>query len=123
MGDALQLRFRHAAGDLGPFPFPDTASVQEVKEKVLSAWPTEGPFAAEAPPATAADLRFILSGKFLEAGKSLRDYRRDMGDMGEIVTMHLLVRPPGTGGGKGGGGGGPAANAAGEPKGCGCAIC
>jgi len=132
MGDTLQLRFRHQAGDLGPFPFPDTTSIQEVKEKVLAAWPTEGPFTSEAPPSSAADLRFILSGKFLEAGRPLRDYRRDMGDLGDVVTMHMLVRAPGsTSSGKGGSGGGgkgagagaaPAAGIAGEPKGCGCAI-
>ena len=35
----LQVRFRHANGDLGPYSFQDTQLLSEVKEKLVAEWP------------------------------------------------------------------------------------
>ena len=37
--EQLTLRFRHHDGDIGPLTFPDSATIGEVKDKVISEWP------------------------------------------------------------------------------------
>ncbi len=37
--EAVQVRFRHTAGDLGPFQFSESASVQSLKDRVFAEWP------------------------------------------------------------------------------------
>jgi len=93
----VQLRFRHTAGDIGPISFHDSVSIQQVKEKVVAEWPKDGPLTKEAP-SQAGDLKLIMSGKFVEATKLLRDYRKDMGEVkpDTIVTMHIVIRPTST---------------------------
>ena len=65
----------------------------QVKDTVLSKWPTEGPFASETP-AGPGEVKLILGGKFVDDTRALFDYRKDMGDPEKdtIVTMHLVVR-------------------------------
>lgn len=95
--EAVQVRFRHTAGDLGPFQFPETASVQSLKDRVFAEWPkgmqlftwvhqhiwkatvwcstqphdADGLWSKE-PPQQAGDVRLILSGKFLDSSKVLK---------------------------------------------------
>jgi len=92
--DTVQLRFRHTSGDVGPYSFPLGHTILQVKEGVFSQWPREGPLSKENP-SSAADLRILCAGKFLDNAKILRDYSKEMGDpeSGSIVTMHILVRP------------------------------
>jgi hypothetical protein len=118
MSDEVNLRFRHTQGDVGPSKFAVTTSILNVKERVLSLWPKEGPLAAEHP-TSAADIKLILAGKITDNAKTLQDYKREMGEYTpeSIVTMHLVVRPPTA----------PKAGATGapdtkEPKGCSCCI-
>lgn len=113
----LQLRFRHTALDLGPFPFPEGNSIQQVKDKLLTMWPTDGPLAKEVP-SSSAEIKLIFNGKFLDGAKALKDYKKEMGELlpDSIVTMHLLVRP--SVGSKTSG----AAASEDAPKGCACAI-
>lgn len=44
MGDGaeaeLQIKFRHVLGDVGPFAFQDSASIQSVKETIYTRWPS-----------------------------------------------------------------------------------
>jgi hypothetical protein len=37
------VRFRHVAGDIGPFKLPPHTTVEEMKEKLLEAWPLGAP--------------------------------------------------------------------------------
>jgi hypothetical protein len=37
------IRFRHTLGDIGPFQFESTSSVQSVKEELFSRWPAGRP--------------------------------------------------------------------------------
>ncbi|KIZ02597.1 Membrane-anchored ubiquitin-fold protein 3 [Monoraphidium neglectum] len=76
------------------FDVQESFTVQQVKEAAFTQWPTEGPLSKENP-TTAADLRLLCAGKFLENSKTLKEYRKEMGDpeAGTIVTMHVLVRP------------------------------
>lgn len=100
MGDAadaeLQIKFRHVLGDVGPFNFDDKATIQSVKETIFNKWPAgrqgslqsavavlswaaltlaccfaEGPLAKETP-TSAADLRILCSGQFLDNSKTLK---------------------------------------------------
>lgn len=91
---AIQLRLRHPNGDLGPFEVQESQTVTQVKETAFTQWPAEGPLSKENP-TSAADLRILCAGKFLDNGKTLSDYRKEMGDpdAGTVVTMHVLVRP------------------------------
>ena len=87
--------------DLGPFPFQESQTLQQVKEKLIAEWPKGGaprapraapacacqrnmlPLPAEGPltketPATANDIKLIISGKFVENAKQLRGGQREL---------------------------------------------
>lgn len=120
----IQLRLRHVSGDLGPWKFVDSTLVSAVKEKIFADWPTEGVMAKE-PPTQAADIKLILSGKFLDSAKPLKEYAKDMGEIqpDTIITLHVVIRPsapaqkPAANGGVTG-----APKEQVEAKGCGCII-
>ncbi|KAG2492692.1 hypothetical protein HYH03_009106 [Edaphochlamys debaryana] len=118
--EAIQVRFRHTAGDLGPWTFVESSSVQSLKDKLFAEWPKDGLFAKE-PPGQSADIRLILSGKFLDAAKQLKEYKRDMGEVKSdtVVTMLVHVRPQPTPAKAQGGTATPQKQ---EQKGCGCII-
>ncbi|KAI8462906.1 MAG: ubiquitin-2 like Rad60 SUMO-like-domain-containing protein [Monoraphidium minutum] len=118
----LQLRLRHPLGDMEAFEVMESYTVQQVKETAFTQWPTEGALSKENP-TSAADLRLLCAGKFLENGKTLKEYRKEMGEpeAGAVVTMHVLVRPAQAG---------KAAAGAKQPEsekkaggGCACVIC
>jgi hypothetical protein len=115
------IRFRHTLGDIGPFQFESTSSVQSVKEELFSRWPAEGPLSKESP-TSAADLRILCSGQFLDNAKALKDLHKMMGnpEAQTVVTMHVLVRPPqlGKAAEKA-----EAESAKPAKSGCGCTIC
>mmetsp|Transcript_14705 Transcript_14705/g.36645 ORF Transcript_14705/g.36645 Transcript_14705/m.36645 type:complete len:126 (+) Transcript_14705:73-450(+) len=92
--DAIQVRFRSTHGDVGPFPFNEQQSIQALKDKLFAEWPKDGALSKE-PPSSSNDIRLILSGKYVDNVKSLKDYRKDMGELkpDTIVTMHIVVRP------------------------------
>ncbi|GAB4813495.1 hypothetical protein N2152v2_000541 [Parachlorella kessleri] len=97
MQGEYDIRFRHTAGDVGPLKFAASSTVQEIKERLLVEWPTEGPLLKERP-GSAAELRLILSGRFLSDTDSLRGLH-SQNSLGEpkddyLVTMHVIVRPP-----------------------------
>ncbi|KAJ9505914.1 hypothetical protein QJQ45_002778 [Haematococcus lacustris] len=56
--------------------------------------PADGPLSKEAP-SSPNDIRLILGGKYVDAGKTLKEYRKDMGDIGldSVVFFHMIVRP------------------------------
>ncbi|CAD7701522.1 unnamed protein product [Ostreobium quekettii] len=93
MAKEFRVRFRHSAGDLGPFVFSKDTTITQVKDHVFSQWPKDGDFALD-PPTSAGEIRLILRGKFLDDTRALFDYRKEMGDpdTDSIVTMHLVVR-------------------------------
>lgn len=64
-----------------------------MKERLLQEWPKEGELAKLAPP-YAAQLAFIVSGKFMDASKVLFEYDREMGHLnpGTCCTLHLVIR-------------------------------
>lgn len=118
--DTLHIRLRHTyAGDLGPYTLPDSTTVQQLKDKIISEWPKDGAWAKE-PPSQSGDVRLILSGKFLDNSKALKDYRKEMGELkpDTTVTMHLHVRPQQTPSQK------PSAapDKQQEQQGCGCIV-
>lgn len=117
MSGELTCRFRHVSGDLGPFRFPLSSNVQDLKERLFREWPKDGPLTGE-PPGSPSDVKVILGGRFLEPSENLTELRSAMGDPGDdtVVTMHVVVRAP------------AAAKHAGkvgkeeQPKTCGCVV-
>ncbi|GAX74926.1 hypothetical protein CEUSTIGMA_g2372.t1 [Chlamydomonas eustigma] len=94
MAEEIQLKFRHeSAGDIGPISFPESTTFTTVKERLISEWP-RGATASEVP-TQAADVKLILSGRFIEATKTLKDYKKDMGELkpDSVVTLLVFVRP------------------------------
>mmetsp|Transcript_943 Transcript_943/g.1451 ORF Transcript_943/g.1451 Transcript_943/m.1451 type:complete len:122 (-) Transcript_943:1554-1919(-) len=93
MAAQLSVRFRSTHGDVGPFSFSEEALVSALKERLLQEWPKDGPLAKE-PPTDASSLKLILSGKFVESNKPLKEYKKDMGEIkaDTVVTMHVVVR-------------------------------
>lgn len=93
METSINIRFRHSNGDVGPFTFVESVSVDAVKEKLLAEWPQEGPLAQEVP-TQAQDIKLIISGKWCEGSKFLKDYRREMGEITpeSVVTMLVVIR-------------------------------
>lgn len=91
---SIQLRLRHPNGDIGPFEVAESLTVSQVKETAFLQWPREGPLSKENP-TSPADLRILCAGKFLDNSKTLKEYRKEMGEpeAGTVVTMHVLVRP------------------------------
>lgn len=91
--DEFKIRFRHTAGDLGPFTFAKDTTITQVKDFILSEWPKEGAFSSE-PPASASEVKLILGGKWVDDSRALFDYRKEMGDpdVDSVATIHLLVR-------------------------------
>lgn len=37
---AAEVRFRHTAGDIGPFQFPLASPISALKDKLFAEWPT-----------------------------------------------------------------------------------
>ncbi|GAX76163.1 hypothetical protein CEUSTIGMA_g3607.t1 [Chlamydomonas eustigma] len=94
MAEEILLKFRHeSAGDIGPISFPESTTFTQVKERLLSEWP-KGSNANEAP-SQGTDVKLILSGKFIESAKTLKDYKKDMGELkaDTVVTLLVFVRP------------------------------
>ncbi|KAL4424544.1 hypothetical protein ABPG77_010124 [Micractinium sp. CCAP 211/92] len=89
------VRFRHTLGDVGPFPFPLSSPIGDLKAKLLEAWPTEGALAAERP-ASEAEIKLICAGKFMDNNVVLGSLQHVLGEPGSdvIVTMHIVLRPP-----------------------------
>ncbi|KAK9837959.1 hypothetical protein WJX74_008538 [Apatococcus lobatus] len=79
-------------GDIGPLKFPNTASVQDARERLFSDWPKD--FPADAPTAP-SDIKLICNGKFLSGVETLNELRALMGDprADQIMTLHLVIRP------------------------------
>lgn len=92
MGD-LKVRFRHVCGDIGPFLFPSSANVQDLREKLCQEWPKDGTLGKDTP-TNPSDLKIILSGRFLDSSECLEELKRAMGDprSDAVVTMHVVVR-------------------------------
>ena len=90
----VSLRFRHQNGDVGPFSFSTSTTLQAVKQKVLAEWPKgeydpfvagklnpeaildaawppiEGAMVADGP-SQIADIRLLIGGKFVENSKAI----------------------------------------------------
>ncbi|KAI7840850.1 hypothetical protein COHA_005442 [Chlorella ohadii] len=95
MGETARVRFRHTAGDIGPLPVSTSSPVSSLKEQLLSAWPADGPLAAERP-ASAGEIRLIGAGKFLENSASLSTLPHVLGDPAAdiVITLHVVLRKP-----------------------------
>mmetsp|Transcript_13324 Transcript_13324/g.37669 ORF Transcript_13324/g.37669 Transcript_13324/m.37669 type:complete len:121 (-) Transcript_13324:391-753(-) len=119
MGDEsgqIQIRFRHISGDVGPFPFPGTATILNLKERVCQEWQTAGKAPEGETAKTPASVKLIFNGKFLDDTGVLNDLKAMMGDQ-QIVTFHLVVRPEGSTKQNG-----KSAERETSPKACGCVV-
>ncbi|XP_051117580.1 membrane-anchored ubiquitin-fold protein 1-like [Andrographis paniculata] len=90
--DSVDIRFRMTDGtDIGPSSFPVSTSVADLKENIISQWPTE----KENGPQAAKDLKLICTGRILENHKTVGECCNPLCDIPEgIITMHVVVQPP-----------------------------
>uniref|UniRef100_A0A7S1X7T6 Ubiquitin-like domain-containing protein n=1 Tax=Tetraselmis chuii TaxID=63592 RepID=A0A7S1X7T6_9CHLO len=91
----VEIRFRHISGDVGPFRFPSSATILNLKERVCQEWQQSGTQIDGDTVKTPAHLKLIFNGKFLDDGKELKEFMGMMGDQ-PITTFHLVVRPAGS---------------------------
>ena len=94
--EGYNIRFRHVAGDFGPYVFPKTSTVMTLKEKLLEEWPQSSLAGNPVAPKTASELRIIFGGRMLDNQKLVKELQHSMGNpQGQkIVTMHVVVRQP-----------------------------
>eukprot|EP00897_Mesotaenium_endlicherianum_P004341 jgi/Mesen1/3935/ME000209S02940 len=88
--EAVELKFRLYDGtDIGPTTFGPATTVLQLKESILSQYPTD----KVAIPRTVNDLKLINAGKVLENGRTLAESRVPVGEIpGGVITMHVVVR-------------------------------
>ncbi|GBG67675.1 hypothetical protein CBR_g805 [Chara braunii] len=92
-GEEIELKFRLIDGtDIGPLKFAPTATVAQMKESIIQAWPTD----KEGGPTAIQDMKLINGGKILENNLTLAESRVPLGEAGAgiAITMHLVVRQP-----------------------------
>ena len=99
--EGYNIRFRHVAGDFGPYVFPKTSTVMTLKEKIMEEWPgmvSSGSLVGAniVAPKTASELRIIFGGRMLDNQKLVKELQHSMGNpQGQkMVTMHVVVRQP-----------------------------
>ena len=109
--EGYNIRFRHVAGDFGPYVFPKTSTVMTLKEKIMEEWPgmvSSGSLVGAniVAPKTASELRIIFGGRMLDNQKLVKELQHSMGNpQGQkMVTMHVVVRQPSEEGGTATGG-------------------
>jgi len=115
-GESIQIRFRHTSGDVGPFGFPPSSTILNLKERVCKEWEEAGTQIDGETIKSPSAVKLIFNGKFLEDNKSLAELKSSMGDQA-MTTFHLVVRP--------GGSAKPAAKVVDQdstPKNCGCVM-
>jgi len=90
--EVVDLKFRCPDGtDIGPQKFDPTTTVTALKECVVTQWPSDKPGG----PKTVNDVKLINAGKVLENNKTLGESRVPVGEIAGMITMHVVVRPPG----------------------------
>ncbi|KAI7727646.1 hypothetical protein M8C21_003437 [Ambrosia artemisiifolia] len=89
--ELIEVKFRLADGtDIGPSKYSSITTVGSLKEKVISQWPKD----KENGPKTINDMKLINAGKILENNKTLAESRSPVSEIGGIITMLVVVRPP-----------------------------
>lgn len=117
----VQVTLRMQSGDIGPLQQTGSDTIGDLKGHLVSDWAklhadVSGPLPD--PPASIAEVKLILNGKFLENDISLGEVYKTLTDPGidSVITLLAVVRPQSTLK--------PQANSKGkDSQGCGCVIC
>ncbi|KAI3500705.1 hypothetical protein L1887_36529 [Cichorium endivia] len=90
--DSLEIKFLLNDGSvIGPTSFPVDASIESLKQSILSHWPTEKDNA----PRTVENVKLINGGKILKNNTTVAECESSF--QGGITTMHVVinqVQPP-----------------------------
>ncbi|XP_061360901.1 membrane-anchored ubiquitin-fold protein 3-like [Gastrolobium bilobum] len=89
--ELVEIKFRLFDGsDMGPFRYSSTATVDMLKQRVVSDWPK----GKTVIPKAANEVKLINYGKILENNRTVGQCRVPFGEFaGEVIIMHVVVQP------------------------------
>ncbi|XP_019463351.1 PREDICTED: membrane-anchored ubiquitin-fold protein 3 isoform X1 [Lupinus angustifolius] len=89
--DLVDIKFRlYDGSDIGPFRYSSAATVDVLKQRIVSDWPK----GKTVIPKAANELKLISSGKILENNKTVGQCKVPLGDIGGgVLIMHVVVQP------------------------------
>ncbi|KAF7834068.1 membrane-anchored ubiquitin-fold protein 3 [Senna tora] len=90
--DLVDIKFRlYDGSDMGPFRYSSAATVDMLKQRVVSDWPKVGKTVI---PKAANEVKLINSGKILENNKTVGHCKVPFGEVaGGVIIMHVVVQP------------------------------
>ncbi|KAE9602699.1 hypothetical protein Lal_00049809 [Lupinus albus] len=89
--DLVEIKFRlYDGSDIGPFRYSSAATVDVLKQRIVSDWPK----GKTVIPKAANEVKLISSGKILENNKTVGQCKGPLGDIGGgVLIMHVVVQP------------------------------
>ncbi|CAL0306738.1 unnamed protein product [Lupinus luteus] len=89
--DLVDIKFRlYDGSDIGPFSYSSSATVDVLKQRIVSDWP-KGKIVI---PKATNEVKLISSGKILENNKTVGQCKGPLGDIGGgVLIMHVVVQP------------------------------
>lgn len=90
--ELIELRFRIFDGtDIGHSTYAPSTTIASLKQRLLAEWPQGKTLT----PKSVNDVKLIHAGRVLENKKTVADSNITFGNPpGEVITMHVVVRPP-----------------------------
>ncbi|RYQ94144.1 hypothetical protein Ahy_B08g089024 isoform A [Arachis hypogaea] len=89
--ELVDIKFRlYDGSDMGPFRYSSAATVDVLKQRVVSDWPK----GKTVTPKAANEVKLINSGKILENNKTVGQCKVPFADVaGGVIIMHVVVQP------------------------------
>lgn len=117
----VQVILRMQSGDVGPLQQSSSDTVGDLKNRLVLDWAklhTEASPPSPDPPASIAEVKLILNGKFLENDMSVGEVYKTLTDPGidTVLTLLAVVRPQNMQKAQ-------AMSKGKDSQGCGCVIC
>ncbi|CAL0306739.1 unnamed protein product [Lupinus luteus] len=89
--ELVDIKFRlYDGSDIGPFRYSAAATVDMLKQRIVSDWPK----GKTVIPKAANEVKLINSGKILENNKTVGQCKVPFGEIGGgVIIMHVVVQP------------------------------
>ncbi|KAI4336354.1 hypothetical protein L6164_014891 [Bauhinia variegata] len=89
--DLVDIKFRlYDGSDIGPFRYSSAATVDMLKQRIVSDWPK----GKTVIPKAANEVKLISSGKIWENNKTVGQCKVPFGEpAGGVIIMHAVVQP------------------------------
>lgn len=92
--DSIEIKFRIFDGtDIAHSTYASSTTIAALKQRLVVDWPQDKSIV----PKSINDVKLINAGKVLENNRTLaesRAYSGDVPNIGEVITMHVVVQPP-----------------------------